>query len=121
MRQTVRNKVFETNSSSIHTLTIIDKDTYDKFESGELWFCRDNEELVSKKDILNMPDFKNDCPNYNKLSKKDKEKALNDFIENNVDNDYSLLSTYDWVDIKYIDCYDKNGNPMIAVGIYLPG
>lgn len=121
MKQTIRNKVFETNSSSIHSLTLVDEDTYNKFKSGELWFCRDTEELVSKEDIVKMVDFENDYPNYNELSEEDKEKALNDFIENNVDNDYSLLNTYNWVEIKDIDCYDENGKIMKAISIYLPG
>ena len=36
MKMTVRQGVFETNSSSVHSLTMATKDDYEKFENGEL-------------------------------------------------------------------------------------
>lgn len=35
--KTIRNSVFETNSSSMHCLVIADKDSFDKFMGGELF------------------------------------------------------------------------------------
>lgn len=34
----LRQDVFETNSSSTHSITMCTKDTYDKWENGELYF-----------------------------------------------------------------------------------
>lgn len=34
----IRNLVFETNSSSVHTMTITDEDTYNKWIKGELLY-----------------------------------------------------------------------------------
>lgn len=38
MKTTVRQGVFETNSSSVHSLTMATKDDYEKFENGELFY-----------------------------------------------------------------------------------
>ena len=38
MKMTVRQGVFETNSSSVHSLTMATKDDYEKFENGELFY-----------------------------------------------------------------------------------
>lgn len=48
MKMTVRQGVFETNSSSVHSLTMMMKDDYEKFENGELFYI-----------IYNLPYFKN--------------------------------------------------------------
>ena len=36
MLRKIRRGVFETNSSSVHTLTIVSKEEFEKFKSGEL-------------------------------------------------------------------------------------
>lgn len=38
MKKTIRQGVFETNSSSVHSLTMAMKDDYEKFENGELFY-----------------------------------------------------------------------------------
>ena len=42
----VRAKIFETNSSSVHTLTICSEDDFDKWKSGFVCWDRWNEEFV---------------------------------------------------------------------------
>lgn len=42
----VRMSVFETNSSSTHSLTIVTAEEYAKFKAGKLAYNRDSEELV---------------------------------------------------------------------------
>ena len=39
MKKTVRMGVWETNSSSVHSICICTKEEYDKWENGELWSC----------------------------------------------------------------------------------
>lgn len=43
----VRRSVFETNSSSTHSITICTEDEYEKFKRGELMYDKWNEELVA--------------------------------------------------------------------------
>lgn len=38
MKMTIRQGVFETNSSSVHSLTMATKNDYEKFENGELFY-----------------------------------------------------------------------------------
>lgn len=54
MRQ-IRRGVFETNSSSVHSMTMCMKSDYDKWVSGDLYWDRWGDRLVSKdiaEDIL---------------------------------------------------------------------
>lgn len=52
MKKQIRRGVFETNSSSVHSLTMCTESEYDRWESGELlyWECRDG--FYTKEDIL---------------------------------------------------------------------
>ena len=45
----VRNNIFETNSSSVHSITLCPEDKFEKWKNGELLFDRDNDELISLK------------------------------------------------------------------------
>lgn len=42
----IRHSVFETNSSSTHSLTIVTEEEYAKFKAGELAYNRESEKLV---------------------------------------------------------------------------
>jgi len=42
----IRVGVFETNSSSTHSLTIVTLEDYKKFVAGQLWFNRMDDKLV---------------------------------------------------------------------------
>lgn len=46
MKRSIRYGVFETNSSSVHSLTIVSKEEFEKFKRGELIFERWNNKLV---------------------------------------------------------------------------
>jgi hypothetical protein len=48
----VRRSVFETNSSSTHSLTILPLDEFEKFEKGELLYDACSEKLVTKEEAL---------------------------------------------------------------------
>jgi hypothetical protein len=47
MKRSIRVGVFETNSSSTHSLCIVSQEEYNKWERGELVFDRDRYELVT--------------------------------------------------------------------------
>lgn len=46
MKRQVRRGVFETNSSSVHSITMCTKSEYDKWKNGELVWNRWEDELV---------------------------------------------------------------------------
>ena len=52
MKINIRNNVFETNSSSVHTLCICTEDEYEKFKNGE-WLY-DSDLSVLTPDVQNI-------------------------------------------------------------------
>lgn len=55
----IRRSVFETNSSSTHSITVCTEGEYEKFERGELMYDRWNEKLVPKSSTIEEGD--EDC------------------------------------------------------------
>lgn len=49
MKRSIRYGVFETNSSSVHSLTIVSKEEFEKFKRGELIFDKEMDALVVPK------------------------------------------------------------------------
>ena len=57
MKLNIRKSVFETNSSSTHSLTIVSKEEFEKFKKGELIFNKWESKLIEvteeiKKNLL---------------------------------------------------------------------
>jgi hypothetical protein len=48
----IRRNVFETNSSSTHSITICTKDEFKKWQNGELYFVKYEEVFVSREEVL---------------------------------------------------------------------
>lgn len=64
MKEVIRRGLFETNSSSVHSITMCDDDTYTKWKNGELLIKSWNETFITreeaneemKKDGINIED-----------------------------------------------------------------
>lgn len=52
MKKQIRHGVFETNSSSVHSLTMCSSDEYKKWESGELLYWEDEDKFVSREEAI---------------------------------------------------------------------
>lgn len=52
MKKQIRRNVFETNSSSTHSLTMCMECEYDKWEAGELLFWEDENKFGTKEEII---------------------------------------------------------------------
>lgn len=52
MKKQVRRGVFETNSSSVHSLTMCSQDEYSKWEKGEILFHKWNDEFKTRQEII---------------------------------------------------------------------
>lgn len=46
----IRNKIFETNSSSTHSLSIVSSEEFDKLKNGELYFDDWDERIVTQEE-----------------------------------------------------------------------
>ena len=52
MKRQIRRGVFETNSSSTHSLTMCSKSEYDEFEKGNMYIERWVSKLYTKEDMI---------------------------------------------------------------------
>lgn len=126
MKRQIRLGVFETNSSSTHTLTICSKSDFEKWKRGELLLDEYSDEFidtqkVSEKDLesyydsIKKPYYKN----YKDLDDDERKSIKNEYMENEVSG-----ITYDyWKDDDYLDTYSKvykteNGDEVVAFGKY---
>lgn len=126
MKRQIRRSVFETNSSSTHTLTICSKSDFEKWKRGELlldeWSNKFiDAEKVSEKDLesyynsIKKPYYKN----YKDLDDDERESIKNEYMKNEVSG-----TTYDdWRDDGYLETYSQdykteNGDEVVAFGKY---
>ena len=65
MKKQIRSRVFESNSSSTHSLTITTEDNFTRWKNGELLFDRWNKDFVEPKTLLVEPSEDNIRNYYN--------------------------------------------------------
>jgi len=115
MLRVIRKGVFETNSSSTHSITMCSKEDYDKWERGEMFYSDGG--LVSKEEAIeelkNNKWFNKNNPEFNFID----EEAVNEAL---VDNDYQTEKQYFNDDLEgFEDTYTtKSGEVIIAFGKY---
>lgn len=119
MKQFLRLNTFETNSSSMHTLVILNKEEFDKFKNKELFYSADKDEFLPYSEIENMESFIEQCPYYNDLSDENKKQALKEFIDEYFDTDYAVGYTLHGVDSQYKTVYNNKGEEQIALSMYI--
>lgn len=86
MKQQVRKGIFETNSSSTHTLSLVNKEMWEKFKNNnDVYFSiYENNSLATKEDIEKSNDYKNFVedyyPNFNNLNKDEKDDVFKEYL-----------------------------------------
>lgn len=95
MARTIRFGVFETNSSSVHTMTIVTEEQFNKWVDGKALYDRWEEELIFEGDEDFNPDDE-DLYTYKSFSE--------------YENDYSTIETFE----KHITLED--GRKIVAFG-----
>lgn len=114
MRQ-IRRGVFETNSSSVHTLTMCMKDDYDKWARGEVYynryFSRVNN-FVTKEEAIKIL-MNSSYPSSKNLLELD-DKELEEYLgEEGFDTYDNYGADYEWFETEYTT---PNGETVIAFG-----
>lgn len=110
---TIRRGVFETNSSSVHSMCICTKDEYDKWMNGELYCNRWYEEFKTKEEVEAL---------YEEYKKGHKDDSIQiDF--NDWRFDYSYLTFEEYFDSEYLETFEENyttpsGDEIICFGKY---
>lgn len=54
MKIQIRNQVFETNSSSTHSLCMISKNIMEEWKSGELYYLPENKSFITKEEYEDL-------------------------------------------------------------------
>lgn len=142
----VRQGVFETNSSSTHTLTICSKDDFDKWKNGEVfWLDNDWHKLDTDKNFVTPEELKELAEKYNEEQQKridegdrfakvlDIDKVINERPDYNswddsyYDTERSALEAYTtddfYVSNENLETYSKtfispSGDEMVAFGAF---
>jgi len=102
----IRRSVFETNSSSVHSLTILPEDEFEKFAKGELLYDACSEKLVTKEEALAD------------IHKYDRDVTLED-----LEGGYDDYRTYANMGGEYYETFKqtyttKSGDKIVAFGYY---
>ena len=100
----IRKNVFETNSSSTHSLTICSKDEYQDWVDGKFYWSRWNENFVSNEEV----------------EEKFKKSNYDNFDEYLIDKGLYTFDRYDDIEMEtYEESYKtKSGDEIIAFGYY---
>lgn len=118
----IRRGVFETNSSSVHSITMCSKEEYDKWNSGEVLYWGDADKFGTREEIIE------ELKNYRR-SWGDKElyyPNVNWDDEDEVDDvlsDESIKTCDEYFDNKWYETYaeeytTKSGEKVVAFGYY---
>jgi len=117
MLRTIRRCIFETNSSSTHSITMCLKQDYDKWESGEMFLHDDvlitKEEAI--KELKNNKWFNKKNPDFDFTD----QGMVNEALANN--DDFQTSEQY-WDD-EYLEPFEDtyttpNGEVVVAFGKY---
>ena len=123
MKRQIRRGVFETNSSSTHSLTMCSKSEYDEFEKGNMYIERWGSKLYTKEEMIEkfkqMTDWRTKELKYRGVD-WDNDEEFNRVLE---ETDYVTYDKYwDTVSEEYETFEDsytgKDGDTVIAFGYY---
>lgn len=110
MKIQIRSSVFETNSSSTHSISIVPKDQYEKFKNGELYWgdC----ELLTYDEVIEQ--IKKYDPDFD-ITDSD---AIDEYMRDN-----SILSFDEFENNCYLETFTtnyttKSGDEIVAFGWY---
>jgi hypothetical protein len=124
--KTIRRSVFETNSSSTHSITIVSKKEYEEWGKGNLFLNENsgwssfsvnkNKKFVTKEEAIEII-TNSKYPPEEDLSKIDKEEVLDILKEN------EFYNSDNYFEDDYLENYEENfttesGDQIVAFGKY---
>lgn len=135
MKRQIRSSVFETNSSSTHSLTMCTAEEYQKWKNGELMLDTYNDILVEMNVELTEYDkeeakkyYENNRTKYwkewSQLSKEEVDEWYDKYmLKHNKINKYQYKTYDEYFDEEYLERFEsryttKNGEVIVAFGLY---
>ena len=121
MKRQIRRGVFETNSSSVHSITMCSDDEYKKWMNGDAYVHKYNNKILTRDEIIEELKTKKNWRTeelYYQDTDWTDEIVVDDLIS---DNEYMTYDAY-WEDIDYETFDDSyttnNGDKVHAFGYY---
>lgn len=108
----IRHGLFETNSSSVHSMTLLSEDEMDAFNKGELYINFWNNKSYTKDEANNLI-----IELYKKydLELPSNEEEWDEAFENECMYDNQRFNNIEYYET-FCDRYDKNGHILYAIG-----
>ena len=123
--KTIRIGTFETNSSSTHSITMCMESEFLKWQNGEMYWNRWNDELVPKETVEKRmaklrEEFIADNPDFDENNEEWKEKLEQYINEDKMYYTYEEFNDYDYIEYEtFVDKYNTpNGDTVVAFGYY---
>ena len=116
MKRQIRTNVFETNSSSVHSLTMCSMADYEKWKEGELWFDKYEDKFITPFD----PEEKY-AENIDGLSDYNKREFIEECLidEGIYRNEDEFFESNDYRMDTFVDFYtSESGDKIVAFGYY---
>jgi hypothetical protein len=117
MKKQIRIGVFETNSSSTHSLTIVSSSEYYDWTSGKVLFNNNSQQpFVTQEEaiaLMKVQTWRRDIPNFDKM---DEDELVEELRDNGFYTYQGYQDTY-----KYLEYFDqhhttKGGEELVAFG-----
>ena len=121
MKRQIRRGIFETNSSSVHSLTMCTREEYKKWENGEVLFWKNRGKFYTREEIIEeLKNFRHSWngklwyPNVN----WEDEDEVNDVLSNEC-----IQTCEEFFDNEYFETFEQcyttpNGEVVVAFGYY---
>ena len=118
----IRNNIFETNSSSVHSITLCPEEEFEKWKKGELLFDRDFDKLISLKEAEDIKkEYEREARRYYREKCGDE-----DYYDEYKNRILTYNQFFDWQgDDSFLDYMEKyqthqniDGVDIVAFGYY---
>lgn len=121
MKIQIRRGVFETNSSSVHSLTMCSGTEYEKWADGKLLFWGDKDKFGTREDIIEeMKDMRYSWSGelcYPNVNWNDEEEVSDIFSDENIQTCEEFFDN-EWYETFEERYTTPNGDEVVAFGYY---
>ena len=120
MKRQIRRNVFETNSSSVHSLTMCSGEVYKKWENGEVLYWEEKNKFGTREEIIeemkNMK-WRDGTPQYENVDWENEDSVDDIFSDEGIKTCEKYFEN-DWYETYEEKYTTQNGEEVVAFGYY---
>lgn len=120
MKRQIRRGVFETNSSSVHSLTMCSGEEYKQWENGEVLYWEEENKFGTREEIIEeMKNMKwhDGTPRYEKVNWENEDTVDDIFSDEGIKTCEKYFEN-DWYETYEKKYTTQNGEEVVAFGYY---